>query len=63
MTMRMEIKGWGFYFLSSVSEITLENKPFRYKAFTLKMDKLPNTCKLESISPMAKIKILMFSIA
>lgn len=32
VTARVEIKGWGFYLLSSVSEITLEDKPFRYKA-------------------------------
>lgn len=34
MTVKAEIKGWGFSLSLplSVSEITLENKPFRYEA-------------------------------
>lgn len=47
----------------SFSEITLENKPLDTKPDTPKTDKLPNICKLESISPIAKMKTLMFSVA
>lgn len=57
MSMKAEIKRLGFLsVLPSVSEITLENKPD-----TPKMDKLPNICKLESISPVAKGNPLRFS--
>lgn len=47
----------------SFSEITQENKPLDMKPDSPKTDKLPNICKQESISPMAKVKTLIFSIA